>query len=41
MADDLKHQMPETAAPEGDARPAASPQDGLGTIRSYLIQGLR
>ena len=42
MADDLKHQMPDTAAPaEGDAKPSASPQDELDTITDNLIQELK
>ena len=41
MADDLKHQMPEIAAPEGDAKPSAIPQDELDTITDNLIQELK
>lgn len=47
MADDLKHQMPDTAAPaqkpgeEGDAKPSAIPQDELDTITDNLIQELK
>ena len=42
MADDLKHQMPDTAVPaEGDAKPSAIPQDELDTITDDLIQELK
>ena len=41
MADDLKHQMPENAAPEGDAKPSAIPQDELDTITDNLFQELK
>ncbi|RYZ06850.1 MAG: SUF system Fe-S cluster assembly protein [Alphaproteobacteria bacterium] len=42
MADDLKHQMPDTAAPaEGDAKLSAIPQDELDTITDELIQELK
>lgn len=41
MADDLKHQMPETTAPEGDAKPSAIPQDELDVITDNLIQELK
>jgi FeS assembly SUF system protein len=42
MADDLKHQMPDTAAPAvGDAKPSAIPQDELDTITDELIQELK
>lgn len=42
MADDLKHQMPEAAAPEeGEAKPSAIPQDELDRITDDLIQELK
>ena len=42
MADDLKHQMPETDAPaEADAKSSAIPQDELDTITDSLIQELK
>jgi len=42
MADDLKHQMPETAAPaEAEAKPSAIPQDELDQITDDLIQELK
>lgn len=42
MADDLKHQMPDTAAPaEGEAKPSAIPQDELDQITDDLIQELK
>ena len=41
MADDLKHQMPETAAPESDAKPSAIPQGELDAITDNLIQELK
>ena len=42
MADDLKHQMPATIAPEeGEAKPSAIPQDELDTITDNLIQELK
>ena len=42
MADDLKHQMPETDAPaKADAKPSAIPQDELDTITDNLIQELK
>ena len=42
MADDLKHQMPETNAPaEADAKSSAIPQDELDTITDSLIQELK
>jgi len=42
MADDLKHQMPETYAPaEADAKSSAIPQDELDTITDSLIQELK
>ena len=41
MADDLKHQMPETAAPGSEAKPSAIPQDELDAITDNLIQELK
>jgi len=42
MADDLKHQMPDTAAlAEGEAKPSPIPQDELDTITDNLIQELK
>lgn len=41
MADDLKHQMPETDAPESEAKPSAIPQDELDAITDNLIQELK
>jgi FeS assembly SUF system protein len=43
MADDLKHQMVDPAAPEkeGEAKPSAIPQEELDRITDGLIQALK